>query len=152
MKPVNLHDINDFLKQEAFVLFGISTNKQKFGNAIFKELVEKGMKIYAIHKEIEMQENQKCYKTLDELPQKVTAAIICTKPEKTAVIINQLKEYGITQIWLQQGSATDEVIEKAKQIFSKTISKKCILMYANEKGIHKFHANILRFFRKYPKK
>ena len=151
MKPVSLSQIDNFLKNDTFLMYGVSRNKQKFGNVIFKELTQKGLKIFPIHREMDVFENQRCYKNLSELPEKPNAAIICTKPEKTAEILEELKNYGIQNIWLQRGSADEDIMQKANNDLKVMVCDKCILMFANPSGIHKFHSNILKFFGRYPK-
>jgi predicted CoA-binding protein len=152
MKPTTLNQIEDFLKSGSFVLYGVSRAKNKFGNNILKELNAKGFRVFPIHKELDEVENLKCYRDLSKLPEKVDAAIVCTKPEKTAQILEELKASGIKNIWLQQGSANTGIYEKAILDFDNVIYNKCILMFAIQTGVHKFHARILRFFGSFPKK
>jgi predicted CoA-binding protein len=152
MKPISLNQIEDFLKSGPFVLYGASKVKQKFGNTILKELNAKGIRVFPIHKELKEVENLKFYKDLAGLPEKMGAAILCTKPEKTILILEELKAAGIKNIWLQQGSANLGICEKAILDFDNVIYHKCILMFANQTGVHKFHARILRFFGSFPKK
>ena len=151
MNPVSLNQIDNFLKKDTFIMYGVSRNKQKFGNLIFKELTQKGYKIFPIHGEMEMVENQKCYKSLSGLPGKAEAAIICTKPDKTIHILEELKNHGVKYIWLQRGSADEEIIKKADEDYTVMVCNKCILMFANPSGIHRFHSNLVKFFRAYPK-
>ncbi len=148
---VSLKQIEDFLTNDAFVLFGVSRDKKKFGNTILKELTGKGLKIYPIHREMEMLEDIKCYKKLSSLPEKIDAAIICTQAEKTIAILEDLKSNGIKNVWLQRGSADMDIYRNFTGDFSNLIFNKCILMFANQSGIHKFHSRILRFFGKYPR-
>ena len=152
MKPTTLNQIEDFLKSGPFVLYGVSKVKQKFGNTILKELTAKGFRVFPMHNDLVEIESVKCYKSLSDLPEKVGAAIVCTKPEKTAVILEELKVSGIKNIWLQQGSANTRIYEKAKIDFENVVYHKCILMFANQTGVHKFHAGILRFFGSFPKR
>jgi predicted CoA-binding protein len=152
MQPTTLNQIEDFLKSGPFVLYGVSKVKQKFGNTILKELNAKGIRVFPIHKELKEIENLKCYKDLSELPEKVDTAILCTKPEKTTLILEELKASGVKKIWLQQGSANPAIYEKVIQDFDNVIYHKCILMFANQTGVHKFHARILRFFGGFPKR
>jgi predicted CoA-binding protein len=151
MKTISLNQIEEFLGNDSFVLYGVSTRKDKMGNSIFKELTKNGYKLFPIHKEMETFENQKCFKNLAELPSKVNAAIVCTKHEKTEVILEELQNHGIKSVWLQQGSASPEIIQNANENFDNVISGKCILMFANQTGVHKFHSRILKFFGRYPK-
>jgi uncharacterized protein len=151
MKTIPISLINDFLNSQNFVLFGVSENKQKFGNTIFKELSSLDIKIFPIHKSMQTFENQRCYKSIEDLPSKPQAAIVCTKSDLTEAILSELSKTGIDKVWLQQGAANREIIDKFEKEFSVLISGKCILMFANQRGIHKFHSQILRFFGKYPR-
>lgn len=152
MGTVNLTQIEEFLKNDSYVLFGVSRNKQKFGNHILTELGKKDFKVFPIHTEMDSYANWKCYKNLSDLPEKPNAAIVCTKPEKTAIILEELKNYGITNVWLQQGAENKDIIEQANANFTNVVFGRCIFMFANPGGMHKFHSNILRFFGKYPTK
>ena len=152
MQPVNLIQIDEFLKNDSYVLFGVSRNKQKFGNHILTELGKKNYKIFPIHNEMDSYENWKCYKSLAELPEKPNAAIVCTKPDKTTHILEELKNFGVTNVWLQQGAENKDIIDQANANFTNVVFGKCIFMFANPGGVHKFHSTIMRFFGKYPKK
>ena len=152
MKQISLNQIEDFLKSDTFVLFGVSQVKQKFGNIILRELSSKGIRVFPIHKELEEVEEIKCYQQLSELPEKVEAAIICTRPEKTDLILGELKTFGIRNIWLQQGASNQQIYEKAVLDFDNVVYDRCILMFAKQKGVHKFHATISKFFGSFPKR
>lgn len=151
MKKVTFNQVNKFINNTPIALYGVSAKQGKMGNSIFKELTAKGYKLFPMHREMETFENHNCYKNLTELPEKVDAAIVCTKQENTESILNELQNYGVSQVWLQQGSADSGVISKAFENFENVIYGKCILMFANQTGVHKFHSRILRIFGKYPK-
>lgn len=151
MKSVQLSQISSFLENPSFVLYGVSSKPNKMGNSILKELSNNGLRIFPIHKEMESLEKHQCYKNLSQIPEIPKAAIVCTKDEKTSAILDELSEQGIRQVWLQQGSASAETIEDAKTKFDNLIFGKCILMFANQTGIHKFHSKILKIFGRYPK-
>lgn len=150
MKTIALNQIEDFLNSDSFLLYGVSATKQKFGNTIFKELNSKAFKLFPIHPTLEKIENQNCYTNLSDLPEKPKAAIICTKPDKAETILKELKAFGINKVWLQQGSFKKESHMEFEKEFDNFIFGKCILMFANQNGIHKFHSKLLRFFGKYP--
>lgn len=151
MKTIQLTQISSFLENSSFVLYGVSSKPHKMGNSILKELSEKGVKIYPVHRDMESFENHKCYKSISEIPELPNAAIICTKDESTSAILDELHEKGIRQVWLQQGAASEMTINEARSKFENLIYGKCIMMFANQRGIHKFHSRILKIFGKYPK-
>jgi hypothetical protein len=151
MKPITLNQIQTFVNSEPFVLYGVSSNKMKFGNSILKELTKRGCTLFAVHPTLEKVEENLCYKSFSDLPQKSESAIICIKPEKATLLLDELQEKGIKNIWFQKGSATKEIIAKAQKMFPNVVHGKCILMFTKPDGFHKFHTNMVKFFGQFPK-
>lgn len=147
-----INEINKFFAQKNYAIIGVSKNKKKFGNAIFKELHEK-YTIYQIHSSGAEINNKPTYKTLEDLPEKAEALFVCVKPEKTMDILKQAIDYGIKYIWLQQSSENDEIMDYIKnQTDTTIIYKQCALMFAESSlFIHKFHKGLKKLFGKYPK-
>jgi len=85
---------------------------------------------------MKMVEDVKCYKNLSSLPEKINATIICTQPEKTISILEELKSNEIKCAWLHRESANMDIYQNFKGDFSNLIFNKCILMFANQRGIH----------------
>ena len=141
-------DIQTFLSNSNYVLYGVSSDSKKFGNYIYKELTQRKFSLSAIYKK--NLDGINCFRSISEIPTKPNAAIICTKPVSTLLILDELYNNRILNIWLQQGSESPEVIAKAKEYNLNIISNKCILMYAEPvKSIHKFHRTINKILGKY---
>jgi predicted CoA-binding protein len=148
---VTLQSIQDFLNQKNIALAGISREKRKFGNAIFKELHEKGYNIYPVHPNLDEYMGVKCYHNLESLPKEVTALIINTKNESTVRLLEEADKKGIHHVWLGQGSASKETIEASTKYNGNIISGQCILMHAAPvHGIHGFHRWLKKNFGKFP--
>lgn len=144
--------INEFLAQKNIAIAGVSRKKQKFGNAIYKELAKKGYTLYPINPNIETYEGKKCYPDIDSLPGEVSAIVLNTKPAITKNLIDQAENKGIKNIWLQQGSADKETLETIKTKDANIIGKQCVIMFAEPvKGIHGFHKWINNTFGLLPK-
>lgn len=147
-----LDQIKAFLSQKHIAVVGVSRKSQKFGNSIFKELAKKGYQLYPIHPELNEFEGVKCYKTIAELPDEVTALVICTQPPQTAQLVKESLDKNIRQIWLQQGAQSDEAVSFAIENNIKLVQRECILMFAEPTVfIHKFHRTINKLFGAYPK-
>lgn len=147
-----LKAIEAFTAQKDIAVAGVSHKKQKFGNAIYKELKKKGYNVYPVNMGLDEYEEEKCYKSITSLLDNVTAIVINTKPETTKSLIVEAKNKGIKNIWLQQGSADKETINNLPDNGTNIISKECILMFAGEaKGIHSFHKWLKKSFGTFPK-
>ncbi len=147
-----IQSVNDFMAQKNIAIVGVSRKKQKFGNAIYKELEKKSFTLYPVNPNMEDYNGKKCYPDIASLPTDVTAIVINTKPDITKKLINEANDKGLKHIWLQQGSADKETIELSEKSDSNIISKQCIIMFADPaKGIHGFHKWINKTFGLLPK-
>ncbi len=146
-----LKQINEFIEAQPIALVGVSRNPKKFGYAAYKELKDKGMKILPVNPEADEIMGEKSYKNVNLLPPDVRGIIIMTKKDKTASVIRDAKEKGIKQIWIQQMADTKEALAELKDTDINYITGECILMHYKPHSIHKFHAGILKFFRRFPK-
>ena len=147
---MKIEQINRFLDCKRFAIAGISRNNKKFGNIIYKELKKKAYNIVPVNPNMDTFEGEKCYRTIKELPSDIDALIVVTKPEKTNSIVKEAIDKGIKHIFLQNGAQNEEAIKYAEENNINIIYKKCILMFANPSGFHKFHTSIIKLFGLYP--
>lgn len=148
----NLKEVKSFLYQKHVAIVGISRQKGKFGNSIFKELNKKDYQLYPIHPELDEFEGVKCYRNISSLPKEVMAVIICIRPEKVLPVIQEAHTKKIRHIWLQQGSESDEVTKFALENDLNLVQRRCVLMFAEPvESFHKFHRFFSKFFGSYPK-
>ncbi|MFO7925043.1 MAG: CoA-binding protein [Bacteroidales bacterium] len=143
--------IDRFMACNKFAIAGVSRNKHKFGNSIFREMKKKKYDIVPVNPNMNSFEGDICYKSVSELPYDVEALIVTTKPEASMTVVREAVDRGIKNIFLQQGAENKEVIEYAESNGANIIYKKCILMFASPTGFHKFHERISKFFGFYPK-
>ncbi len=144
--------IHLFLQQPHIAVVGVSRNKNKFGNAVYKTLKKKGFKVIPVNPHLIHFEGDTCYSTIDTLPPEVKAIFINTPPEKTIRIVENAVKKGIQHVWLQQGSSNDEVIRYLDGKDVNYIADRCIMMFAEPVGsfhmIHRFFSKITGNFPK----
>jgi predicted CoA-binding protein len=142
-------EIEEFLSQKNIAVAGVSRNEKKFGNYIFNELSKKGYDVFPVHPVLEEFKGKKCYPSVGSLPDDVTAIVINTKPEVTSQLVAESTAKGIRHIWLQQGAADKEFVNRLKTNGSAIITGKCIMMFTQPvKGIHGFHRWLYQIFGK----
>lgn len=144
--------IEEFFSSSQIAVIGVSRNKKKFGYMVYDALKKKSINVVAVNPLADSIDGSKCYKTVEELDEKVEAAVVLTKKPQTFDVVVQLINKGIKQIWIQQESDTPEALAFAQEKGVNLIYGKCIFMFANPvTGIHKFHRSILNLFGKLPK-
>lgn len=146
-----IDSIQSFLSQEKIAVAGVSRHKQKFGNAIYKELDSRGFKVYPVNPNIDDYRGQRCFHSLEELPDDVKAIVINTKNDVTLNLLKEAKKKGIRHVWLQQGSVDKKKVPALEGGEMNIISGQCILMHAGKvNGVHAFHRWISKTFGSFP--
>jgi uncharacterized protein len=137
--------VENFMALKNLALVGVSRNERKFGNAIYKELTKKGYNIFPINPNMSNYNGVKCYPNLKELPSKPDGVIINIKKDETEKVVKEAVGLNIKNIWMQQGSETNNAIKFCIDNNVNVVFKECVMMFAQPvDSIHKVH----RFFKK----
>lgn len=139
--------VSDFICCKNLALIGVSKTKGKFGNYAYKELTSRGYNVYAVHPTEKEIDGILCSPDLASIKDKVEGVFVSVSKKNIPLILRDISSAGIKNVWLQQGSESNEAIEEAKKLGLNLISKKCILMYAEPvKSFHKFHRFLTDIF------
>lgn len=117
-----------FSKDDVIAVFGVSSDSSKYGYKVFFDLLKVGHKVYAIHPDGGMVEEQPRYKNLSALPELPTAAVMVIPPDLALAMIKDCVQAGIKKFWLQPGSESDESIQYCKDNNLQCIYNACILL------------------------
>jgi len=136
--------IEDFFAQPVLAVAGASRDSKKFGNAAYRDLKARGIKVLAVNPSTNTVEGDPCYPSLSALPEKVGGLVIVTPPAVTEKLVQEAAKAGITRVWLQQGAESPAAIQFCEQNGITVIAHECIMMYEpNTMFLHRFH----RFFK-----
>jgi len=150
MKPIE--SIQSFLQQPVIAVVGVSRNKNKFGNTVYRTLKKRGINVLPVNPHLTDFEGDKCFSDVATLPAHVKALFVSTPPEKTIKIVEVAAKKGIQHLWLQQGSTNEEVKRSLEGKEINYISDRCILMFAEPVGsFHSFHRFLSKLTGNYPK-
>lgn len=144
--------VEDFFAQPALAVIGVSRSGKKFGNYVYKNLKEKGYKVYPIHPQSKSIDGEECYPDFKSIPDEIKGAVVSIKPIHALKILEEALKAGIKHIWLQQGSESKEAIEFCKNNGINLVHGECIMMFANPvKSLHRVHRWVWGAFGKLPK-
>jgi uncharacterized protein len=138
----------EFVESKTYAIAGVSRDKKKFGNYVFRNLKEKGYEVLPINPNAAEINGVPCYADVSALPDNISHLIVMTKKNQTLQVVEAAVKKGIKNIWVQQSSETKEVIDFANGKDNNFLFKKCIMMYAQPKGMHKFHRFVNDLFKK----
>jgi len=132
--------VEEFLAQKNIAVVGVSRKKTKFGNAIYKELKQKGYKVFPVNPNMKLFEGDNCYPDLISIPEQVDAVVINVPPIQTDKVVREAHEAGIKKVWLQQGSQSEAAVKFCEENGIDCVSNECILMFAQPSAfIHRAH-------------
>ena len=127
--------VNDFIAQKNIAVVGVSRGGKKFGNIAFKELKQKGYRVFPIHSHADTLEGEKCYPSLSALPEKMdgvltkVTSVIVVPPAQTEQVVRDAHAVGIPRVWMQQGAESDAAIAFCREHGMSVVSGECILMF-----------------------
>lgn len=143
--------INEFLESKKFLFYGISPDKNKFGNSVFKHLRDNGYEVMPVHPELDKIYDVDCIKDIKLLNEKPESAIIILSPENTDKVLNELISYGIKKVWIQQRCESDNSESLCLSNEIDVITGECIMMFArNINFVHRVHKWINKVSGKLP--
>lgn len=138
----------DFVKAEHIAVVGVS--KRKFGGSIYRTLKKRGYQVYPVHPRMSTFDGDPCIRRLTDLPDRVDAAVVAVSPRHAEEVVRDAHQAGIERLWFQQGPDFRDVAMTAEAHGIKTVTGKCILMYAGDvTGIHAVHRFFAKLFKKY---
>jgi hypothetical protein len=141
--------IREFLSDRELGFVGVSRDPKGFGNAVFRELRQRGWCPVPVHPELDEVEGVATVASVADLPHSVRGVIVMVGAERAAGVVDECAARGITRVWLHRGagpsSVSPEAIERAEAAGMMLVDGACPLMWAEPVGgIHKLH----RFFAK----
>ena len=137
--------IDRFYSSNAFAVVGVSANRRKFGNIIYRAMRERRFTVYPVHPALQMIEGDKCYHSVMDLPEQVKSVVTVVPPKMTEDVIADCVRKGIRTVWMQQGSESEDARDIARAYDIAVIYKECLLMFLEPvTSVHAVH----RWFKK----
>jgi predicted CoA-binding protein len=122
--------MNDEFKLKKIAVVGVSQDASKYGYKIFKDLVEFGCNVQAVGVRGGEVLGRKIYKSIKELEAVPEQIITVVPPAGTEQIVEQSKELGVKEIWMQPGSESETAIKNAKS-YGMHVTYNACFMVAN---------------------
>ncbi len=144
-------NIDEFLQLRKIAVVGVSRNKDKFGNMIYRELRSAGYEVMAVNPNADMVEGDRCYAGLGALPVKPDGIILVVPPAQGIEIVEDAARSGIRHIWVQPGANSSQIDQRLSELDLVAVSGECIFLYLEPvKSVHAVHRFFRRIFGKMP--
>jgi predicted CoA-binding protein len=122
--------IDDFIAQATLAVVGVSRDRTKFGNIVYRDLREKGYRVLAMHRSHDTVEGDPCYPDLASLPERVEGIVVVVPPHVTEQIVRDADAAGIRRVWLQPGAESAAAIRYCEEHGLDVIHDECVMVLA----------------------
>ena len=130
---------SEFLAEKRIAVVGVSRTRG-FGNAAWHELRRKGYQAFPVNAAADEVEGERCYRRLADVPGPPRAVLAVVPPAETEKLVDECARLGVRHLWMQQGSESEAAIRAAEAAGMNVVHHACVLMYADPKGVHRWHA------------
>jgi hypothetical protein len=130
---------------------GASRDPKKFGAAAYREL-KKTRRLLPVNPKAETVDGDRCYPTLQALPEPVDGVLIFVLPHQTEQVVQDAHASGIRRVWMQQQTESEAAIRYCQENGISVVYGECILMHAAHTAFyHKMHRWVRGVTGKLPK-
>lgn len=120
--------LTEFPKYKTWAVIGVSDDRSKYGNKIYRDLRDAGYTVYAVHPKNTTVEGDPCYPSVKSLPTKPDVVDVVVPPTAAMQVVQDCLEQGIKRIWFQPGSENDDAIAAAQAGGMDVVFDACIMI------------------------
>jgi predicted CoA-binding protein len=120
--------IREFINERVWAVVGASTKPSKYGNQIFRNLLDAGYTVYGVNAGGGEIAGQQLYRSLADLPEEPAVVDTVVPPPITVQIVQQCAELGLTRVWMQPGSESPQAIDLCQELDIKVVHGACAMI------------------------
>jgi uncharacterized protein len=117
--------ILDRYRRVAVVGLSPTISRPSYGVAAY--LKARGYRVIPVNPHAESVFNEKCYGSLEDIPEPVDMVVIFRKPEFVPELVKGAVKIGARVIWMQEGVTHEQAARRARSAGLEVIQDRCIL-------------------------
>lgn len=118
----------DFASQRCWAIIGVSADRNKYGNKIFRQLLAAHYDVYAINPKLAEVEGQPCFPSLAALPVLPDVVSVVVPPQLAMDVVEACIAQGIKRLWFQPGAEEPAALMRAEAAGLQVLANACILL------------------------
>ncbi len=126
-----------FLEPRIIGVIGASDSKSKFGCFAYRELKNRGYRLYPVNSSRKYIDGDECFQSTHLFPGNVKNILIILPPLNTENLVREIDPSVIEMVWMQNGAESDEAVRTCRDKGIEVIYGQCILMHA--KPVRSYH-------------
>ena len=121
--------IEAFLKKRnVFAVVGASRDPSKYGHQVYRDLRTAGYTVYPVNPNADEILGDKCYPSLESLPEMSQVVDLVVPPKVTNQIVKVCKKLGIRKVWMQPGSESETALNFCKENNIEVVHGVCVMV------------------------
>jgi hypothetical protein len=108
--------------RKTIAIIGASNDRSKFGNKAVRAYVSAGYDVYPVNPKETTIEGLKAYASVVDVPVALDMISVYLPPAVGLKVLGDIGRKGCRELWLNPGSESDELIERARQLNLNVIS------------------------------
>jgi predicted CoA-binding protein len=116
-----LHD------SKTIAVVGLSNNRMRASYGVSEYMQSAGYKIIPVNPQESEVLGEKCYPSLDDVPEAVDIVDIFRRSEFVPEIVEAAIRKGVKAVWMQEGVIHEDAAERARQAGLTVVMDRCIL-------------------------
>jgi uncharacterized protein len=123
--PENIPEL--LRKSSTIAVVGLSGKRSRPSYGVSEYMQQNGYRIIPVNPEEKEILGQKCYKSLEEIPEHVDIVNVFRRPEFVPDVVESAIKIGAPAVWLQEGVIHDEATARARDAGIFVVEDRCIL-------------------------
>jgi predicted CoA-binding protein len=103
-------------ERKTIAIIGASTDRNKFGNKAVRAYMQIGYDVYPVNPKETMIEGVKAYPSVLEIPVELDMVSLYLPPAVGFKVLSDIAKKGCKELWLNPGSESEELIERATEL------------------------------------
>lgn len=114
-------------KKFVYAVIGVSQNKEKYGNKVYKELNDNNFKVFGVNPKAYEVYGRKTFKNLSDINTKIDVVVFVVPPAVTLKVLSEVKKLKIMKVWMQPGSENEEAVRFCEKNDIYCVKNACII-------------------------
>jgi len=114
-------------KENRIAVAGASSDASKWGARMVRKLLDVGYAVYGVNPKGCRIDGIQCHRSIASIRPAPDVVITVVPPAATAGIVRECADAGVSMVWMQPGSESQEALELAGKSGIKAVSGRCFV-------------------------
>lgn len=115
-------------KNVTVAVIGATNDRTKYGNIIYRDLKNKGIRVFGVNPRATTIEGDPAYRRVQDIPEKPDILDFVIPPKIGLETVKELIRDGYDHFWLQPGAESDEILELLKKENKSVLANACVMV------------------------